>query len=469
MASVLADRTDLSREQALELIAHAGWLAVAPVRRGLLRAADIDPEALPDAALALLREGLGLPDWPRLLVADPDPARREKLASCPGLPPEVAARLAADPRLDVVAELAGYGTPDPATAALLAAHPHAEVRRSAAANEALPPALLTALLTGDGLPAPTVCPVCEEDPRLRWNDPYLRGGAACDGSHESALDEIRRAALENPSTPAEDVARFAGDPSMLVRWAVAARPGLPPRVYAELAHDPVPGVLWNLAGNPGIGEAPIRVLSTSRDPEVVRALTRNPGVPLDVLTRLAGAMRAGPDPLPRIAAATEAEVRVLAASAEAGVRALVARRRDLPPGVRDALAADPDAKVAKAVAAHPGLGEDRLRAMAARHGVQVLAQVAANPEALSALLEDLVRHDPPVPRVLRTVAEHPNATAPALRVCLTDPKARRHAAAHPALCAQDLPGLLDDPDWQVVEAAAAHPALPPAVMRESMP
>lgn len=472
VASVLADRTDLSREQALELVAHDGSLAVAPVRRGLLRAADIDPEARPDAALALLGEGLGLPDWPRLLVADPDPARRERLAGCPGLPPQVAARLAADPRLDVVAELALYGTPDPATAALLAAHPHAEVRRSAAANEALPPALLSALLTGEGppaLPAPTVCLVCEEEPRLRWNDPYLRGGSACDGSHESTLDEIRRAALGNPSTPAEDVARFAGDPSMLLRRAVAARPGLPPRVYAELAHDPLPGVLWNLAANPGIGEAPIRALSASRDPEVVCALIRNPGVPLDVLTRLAGAMRAAPDPLPRIAAATEAEVRALAASADAGVRALVARRRDLPPGVRDALAADPDAKVAKAVAAHPGLGEDRLRAMAARHGVQVFAGVAANPDAPSALLADLVRHDPPVPRVLRTVAAHPNATAPALRVCLTDPKARRHAAAHPALCARDLPGLLDDPDWRVAEAAAAHPALPAAVMRESMP
>ncbi|MGW0394680.1 hypothetical protein ACWDYJ_28100 [Streptomyces sp. NPDC003042] len=69
----------------------------------------------------------------------------------------------------------------------------------------------------------------------------------------------------------------------------------------------------------------------------------------------------------------------------------------------------------------------------------------------------------------RLIAEHPHATGPALRLCLADAKARRYAAAHPALPAAELPGLLDDPDWQVVEAAAAHPSLPLAVMRELMP
>ncbi|MGO4460654.1 hypothetical protein AB4039_25730 [Streptomyces sp. M-16] len=469
VASVLADRADLSREQALTLAAHEGVLAVGPVRRGLLRADDIDPRALPDAALALLDEGLGLPHWPALLVTDPEPGRREKLAACPGLPPEVAARLAADHRLDVVTSLAAHGTPDPATAALLAAHPHAEVRLMTALNEVVPPALLSALLTGEGLPEAAECAVCGTDPELRWYAPYLRGGAACDGSHRSTVQETRQAALANPSTPAGDVARFAGDPSMLLREPVAARAGLPDAVYAELARDPVPGVLWALAGNPGTGEAVIRELAGVRDPEVLARLIRHPRLPLDLLAGPVGRARAGREALPRITAATAAEVDELAASAEVGVRALVARRRDLPPAVRDALAADPDAKVVKAVASHPGLGEDRLRAMAARHGVPVLAQVAANPDAPGALLEELVRHDPPVPGVLRAVARHPNATGPALLGCLPDVKARRHVAAHPALPAGELPRLLDDPDRQVVEAAAAHPALPLAVMRESMP
>ncbi|WP_345205593.1 hypothetical protein [Streptomyces lavendulae] len=467
--SALADRADLSREQALTLAARSGVLAVGPVRRGLLRAEDIDPRALPDAALALLDEGLGLAHWPALLVTDPDPGRRGKLASCPGLPPEVAALLAADRRLDVVTDLAAYGTPDPATAALLAAHPHAEVRLMTALNEAVPPALLSALLTGEGLPPAAECRVCESDPELLWYAPYLRGGAACDGSHRSTVEETRRAALANPSTPAEDVARFADDPSMLLREPVAARAGLPQAVYAELARDPVPGVLWALAGNPGTDEAVIRELARVRDPEVLARLIRHPRLPLDLLAGPVGRARAGSDPLPRIAAATQAEVDDLAASADAGVRAHVARRRDLPPAVREALAADPDAKVVKAVAAHPGLGEDRLRAMAARHGVQVLAQIAASPDAPGALLEELVRHEPPVLGVLRSVARHPNATGPALLGCLGDVKARRHAAAHPAFPASELPRLLDDPDRQVAEAAAAHPALPPTVIRESMP
>ncbi|WP_371680219.1 hypothetical protein [Streptomyces sp. NBC_01276] len=469
--SALSDRADLSREQALALAAHRGILAVGPVRRGVLRADDIDPRALPDAALALLDEGLGLPHWPALLVTDTDSDRRRKLAFCPGLPPEVAALLAADHQLDVVSGLALYGTPDPATAALLAAHPHAEVRLMTALNEneAVPPALLSALLTGEGLPPASECSVCEKDPELRWWQPYVRSGAACDGSHRSTVQDTRQAALANPSTPADDVARFAGDPSMLLRERVAARAGLPQRVYAELARDPMPGVLWALAGNPGTGEAVIRELAGVRDPEVLSRLIRHPRLPLDLLAGPVGRARAGREPLPRIAAATEAEVDRLAASAEAGVRALVARRRDLPPAVRDALAADPDAKVVKAVASHPGLGEDRLRAMAARHGVAVLAQVAANPDAPGALLEELVRHDPPVLGVLRAVARHPNATGPALLGCLADVRARRHAAAHPALPARELPRLLDDPDWQVVEAAAAHPALPLAVMRDSMP
>ncbi|MET8749943.1 hypothetical protein ABZW32_07620 [Streptomyces sp. NPDC004667] len=469
VASVLIDRTDLSREQALTLVAHEEVRAVGPVRRGLLRADDIDPRARPDAALALLDEGLGLPHWPGLLVTDPDPGRRDKLASCPGLPPEVAARLAADHQLDVVTSLAAYGTPDPATAALLAAHPHAEVRLFTAFNEAVPPAVLSALLTGEGLPPAAECTVCEKDPELRWYAPYVRGGADCDGSHRSTVRATRRAALENPSTPAGDVARFAGDPSMLLREPVAARAGLPDAVYAGLARDPVPGVLWALAGNPGTGEAVIRELAAGRDPEVLARLIRHPRLPLDVLAGLAARARAGRETLPRIAAATAAEVDELAASPEAGVRALVARRRDLPPAVRDALAADPDAKVVKAVASHPGLGEHRLRAMAARHGVHVLAQVAANPDAPGALLEELVRHDPPVLGVLRAVARHPNATGPALLGCLADVRSRRHVAAHPALPAGELARLLDDPDGQVVEAAAAHPALPLAVMRESMP
>ncbi|MFJ3879029.1 hypothetical protein ACIPW5_16355 [Streptomyces sp. NPDC090077] len=469
----LEDRGDLSREQVLALAGCDRATAAALARRGLLDAADVDPGAGPKAALALLDAGRGLPGWPRLLARHPDPAVREELAACPGLPPGVTALLAADPDLGVVTELAGWGSPDPESAAALAAHPHAGVRRAAAANPATPPELLAALLTGKGLPPAAACEVCDREPVPFGHDPHcprtdcdLPAGAACDGSHQSTVHDTRWAALDNPATPAEAAARFADDPSPLLRAAVARRAGLPPAVYARLARDEVPGVRWDAAANPALGEALVRELATTGEPEVLRGLARHPRLPLDLLTALAGGLRAGPEPLPRIASATAAEVEELAGSAHPGVRMLVAQRRDLPPGVRDALAADPDQKVAGAVAAHPGLAPDLLRAMAARHGVRVLAQVAANPGAPPDLLEELVRHDPPPVRVLRAVAVHPRATAAALHACLADPKARVRAAAHPALAPADLRSLLEDPAYGVASAAAAHPSLPAALVRE---
>jgi uncharacterized protein (DUF2336 family) len=163
------------------------------------------------------------------------------------------------------------------------------------------------------------------------------------------------------------------------------------------------------------------------------------------------------------------EVEDLAKSPSPAVRMLLAQRRDLPDGIRDALAADPDAKVVKSIAGHPGLSEARLRTMVDRHGARVLAKVAANPDATPALLEDLAQHQPPVQKALREVARHRNATAPALLACLADKRARPIAAGHPALPPPVIVELLTDTDWQVVEAAAANPSLPPAVMSDLVP
>ncbi|MEV6680069.1 hypothetical protein AB0N09_24860 [Streptomyces erythrochromogenes] len=148
----------------------------------------------------------------------------------------------------------------------------------------------------------------------------------------------------------------------------------------------------------------------------------------------------------------------------------MAHRHDLPPELRDRLAADPDASVAKAVAPHPGLSPERLRAMVARHGRQVLARVAANPDAPGDLLAELARHEPSARRALREIASHPNATAEALLPCVAGGgRSRVRAAAHPALPAAVVAGLLDDPKPEVVEAAAKNPSLPPAVMARRLP
>ncbi len=470
----LAGREDLSRAQTVMLArrdeATAVWLAYG----GRLTAADVDPATQPGAALALLENGAGSPEWARLLVARPDADHRQKLAACPGLPPDVVDGLAVDPDVRVVAELALWTTAD--TAARLARHPYAEVRSAVAANERTPPDVLAMLLTGDGIPPARWCLVCDRETTPFVHDPHCRRpactlwpGAACDGTHQSTVHELTDRALGNPATPSEALAGFADHASMPLRRRLAARPDLPPSVCERLARDPSPGVRAELAGNPVLDEKLIRVLAADPDQQVRRSVAFHPGVPLDVLGSLAGPARIGPTMLPRIAGASPAEVEELARSPHAAVRMLVAERRDLPAGIRDELAADPDAKVLKAIAGHPGLSEDRLRAMVDRHGVRVVTGVAANPDAPPSLLEDLTRHEPPVRKVLGEVARHRAATPGALLMCLADERARRAAAGHPALPPRVVAGLLEDDDWRVVEAAAANPSLPLAVMARLVP
>ena len=148
---------------------------------------------------------------------------------------------------------------------------------------------------------------------------------------------------------------------------------------------------------------------------------------------------------------------------------LLAHRRDLPPEIRDALADDPDAKVVKSIAPHPGLSEAQLRAMVDAPRARVLAKVAANPDATAQLLQDLALHRPPVRKAFREIARHPSAMAVALLACLNDRQARPLAARHPALPPSAIVELLNDEGWEVVEAAAANPSLPLTVMRELIP
>ncbi|WP_329389018.1 hypothetical protein OG625_35045 [Streptomyces sp. NBC_01351] len=472
LVDTLAGRGDLGPAQVRVLAAHHEDTAVRLAYGGTLTAADVDPAAQPYAAIALLDEGRGRPDWACGLAANPDPHIRWKLASCPELSPDAVERLASDPDVEVVAELALWTTAP--VAARLARHPHAEVRCAAAYNEATPPDALAALVTGAGLPSATSCLVCDTKDIPFTHDPYcpdpdcvLRAGAACDGSHASTVHGTWERALRNPATPPDAAVSLSDAPSMLLRWALAERTDLPQHVYARLARDPMPGVREAVAGNPAIGEELVRTLAADAPHAELRLLARHPRLPLDVLVRLAGATRIGTVLLPRIASATVEELEELAAAADPSVRKLVAERHDLPAGVRDALADDPDAAVVKAVAPHPGLSEGQLRGMVARHGVRVLARVAANPDASGALLAELARHEPPVRRAMREIAAHPNATSEALLPCLAaEERARRGAAAHPALAVPVLTGLLDDADPDAAQAAAGNPALPPSVMED---
>lgn len=455
LARELAFRPHLGRARAALLAERSEGASIFLAQTDALDPADVDPVSQPQAALALLHAGTGPPEWAVRFAADPVPERREQLAGCPGLPPEVEATLAADPHLPVVVELALW-TRTAELLARLAAHPCIDVRSAVADNWATPPAVLAALATGAGLPPATYCLTCATGP--------VAGVADFARAHAEAVAWMRDRLAGNPATPVEAVAGLVDDPSMTVRSTLARRRDLPPAVCRRLAEDPMPGVRAVLAGNPVIGVDLIRQLATCRMYDVQRSLAHHPDVPLDVLTYLAGRTKIGPNLLPRIAAATPAEIEQLAASAEPVIRMLVAHHPRLPAAARDRLAADADAKVLKSIAADPGLTEDQLRDLVARHGIRVLVKVATNPGATAALLTDLVHHLPPVQKVFRTVARHPHATAPALVRCLDDFDARSIAARHPALPPELIVELLDDPRGDVAEAAAANPALPVTVM-----
>ncbi|MER7755853.1 hypothetical protein [Kitasatospora sp. NPDC097643] len=409
LADALAERTDLTRAQVRALADRFDSAAIWLAYSGGLRAADVDPVARPLVALALLEEGRGDPAWARLFVPDEpgDTAEvRVRLASCPALPADVADLLAADRIGEVAAELA-FHTERTDLLRRLAAHPDPEVRRAVAGNEATPPEVLAALL-------------------------------------DDAV-EVRQLALGNPATPGEAAARFVGDPELPLRERLATHPGLPDEAYRYLAEDPAPWVRGNLAENPAVGTPLLHRLALDDGHDIRRRIAHHPHVPLDLLSRIATTVRIGPTLLPRIATATPAELADLASSLRPRVRMLVAQHRGLPAPVRDRLAADPDAKVVRSIAPHPGLSPTQLATMVERFGAQVAVGVAANPGAPADLLERLATAQAPAVRALRAIARHPHATPAALAVCL--------ASADP----------------RVSEAAAANPALPPAAMVALIP
>ncbi|RKE18108.1 hypothetical protein [Streptomyces sp. TLI_171] len=470
VAWALAERTDLTEQQIPVLAERTRTAADDFVADGRLVAEQVDPARQPHAALALLRARQAPVEWAELLIERPELWR--ELAQCPDLPAEPVRRMLADADPEVLAELAECTT-DPETAAALAAHPSEQVRQALGFNPAAPSDVLADLI--NDRPPLGSCDTCRRH-AVPWRHPAdcpdpdcdLPAGAACDGSHQYARHSILQAVLGHPAAPVADAVRHLDDPSPFLRAQLAERPDLHQDAYRRLAADQNLWVLAALAENPAVGQDLVRRLAAHPHEHVQRAAACHPGVPLDVLDRLAATGRLGNDPLPRIDAADEAELALLAASANPELRRLTALRRDLPAPVRDLLAADPVAKVAAAVAARPGLGEARLRAVHARHGRLAAPGIAANPEAPAGLLRELVAGDHNV-ATLRALAAHPAADATVLTACLRDKRARRQAAAHPALPVERLRELLDDPDRVTAAAAAANPALPVTDLLRLMP
>lgn len=203
-----------------------------------------------------------------------------------------------------------------------------------------------------------------------------------------------------------------------------------PATQEQLAADPSPWVRADLAIEAATAEPVLRFLADDEHTHVRQCLARNPAIPLDLLIRLVQTTKVGPVLLPRVAIATDDEVRALAASPSARVRALAAQRTALPADVFQRLVADPDVRVARAIAPHLALAPDQLRHLAATHGPGIFRRLATNPNCDPDLL-DLMARTATARRTYVEIARHPNTRGDTLVRCLADDLAHRWAVQHP--------------------------------------
>ncbi|MFI1658939.1 hypothetical protein ACH4ZU_29145 [Streptomyces sp. NPDC020472] len=422
------------------------------VRRGLVPWSDV-PEGHPGRALDAVLGGVApLAVWWEA-ATDPDAEVRQEVAYEFEAPAEVLAALADDADPKVVKIAAENSCLPPALLPRLARHPSTVVREAVARNENAPAGLLAELLADGGHPAPTRCGACH------------RREAAC-ADHEPGVRRVRLAAACHPAVPTAGLAAFLDAPEVWTVTTFAARPDLPSGFLDRLAEHPAADVRAVVAAHPAVREALLRTLASDLDPEVRRAVAENPAVPLDLLVAVAAHERLPGERVPRVETATDAELRSLAASRVAQVRALVAHRTRLPGDLAEQLAADPDPGVARRIAGRPETAPGKLAELVERHGPAVFGPVARHPACPAALLRRMAAHPAVGRRVLRDIARHPAAPVETLLLCLTAeaPDVRRYAAAHPALPAPVLESLLGGPDGALAGAAAENPALPVTLM-----
>jgi len=432
LSDALARRADLTTSQAQALFERRGTNVVWPLLGNRLLSGISSDD--PWVGLAALEHPGADPGWiPRIARGENAVARSELATSFP-LPPDIARLLAEDAELDVVTSVARcQPSLPPDLVDELARHPHAAVRSALAGNEDLSPVVLRSLFDS----SPEACYACAGEPDRqthRW----------CDGGHQGAILDIRLALADNPATPPDALTEVDPD-DFFFAWALAKRADLPHEVYALLACHPVPGARWALASNPAAIHLARRLLADDPSREMKRMVALNPEVPVDLLVELAPQTRVGPTAVPRVLAATEAELRALADSPVAQVRRLAAARPDLPADLARRFVHDPDPGVAKWAAAHPVVTQEQLRFLASRHGHPLFTRIARNP------------HCPP--DLANTIVTDPKAPL----------KARYRAAEHPGLETKSIVDLLVDPDGKVAEAAAANPSLPVTEMMRLLP
>ncbi|WP_434442151.1 hypothetical protein [Lentzea sp. E54] len=414
----LASRADLSTGHVHALLSHGDPSVVHQLlSTHRVRPADV-PLTTEPVALALTGHPGADPAVARVLAFHPDPAIRRQLPErAHHLPADVIERLAGDDDPEVVAELVTFHALPPALALAVSRHPAAGVRHAVAASPHTPAPVLVAL---------------------------------------SADDSLARELASNPATPplvAADLLRHHAS-----RYFLASRTDLPVEVYERLASEIEPGILSELAANPAVPAAVLRHLTGTR------ALLRNPAIPLDLLVELAPAARIGTEVVPRVAAASAAELRTLAGSPVTQVRMMVAARADLPLDLVQSLVLDDDPGVAAAVVTNPLVSVTQLWELVSRHGARLYPRVARNPSCPPELLHHMALAVSSAEQTYRAIARHPAARGETLSLCLEDAQARHLAAAHPHLPVETIVEFLGSEF--TAGPAAANPSLPVAVMED---
>jgi hypothetical protein len=330
-----------------------------------------------------------------------------------------------------------------------------------ACNPALPQRLAPALAAlGDEA---VIAELTDRGLIINRNRPCSATSADADTDFsDTAIDVLR-----DPDTAVETVAAAADSPDPSDRAVAAGRPGMVPEILQRLADDPAMFVRVEIAGNPTTPTPILRTLANDRDAPVRRAVALNPAVPLEVLFALAPRLRLNlRGGVPRIEAATQAELRRLARSRTAQVRALAASRSDLTNDLRKLLLTDSDAGVVKLLAGHPDVDADDLRLLVARSGPRVYSAVARNSNCPPELLHTMARNARLAEKCLREIARHRSAEPRTLLLCLENHRARPIAAAHPHLPPHVLRGLVYDERASVACNAAGNPSLPVEAMQE---
>ncbi|MFC3896883.1 hypothetical protein ACFOWZ_35860 [Lentzea rhizosphaerae] len=401
----LARRADLEPHHVRALLAKDdSAVTCALLEKGWVAPADV-PTSNPLVALVVTAHPDADPDLARRLSSHPD-ARFWLPEQAHHLPADVVERLACDEDDQVVAQLVRFHALPAPLADELSRHPSPEVRKALAASPHTPPRTLARLM------------------------------------------DFARELASNPATPPPIAAGLVHHHD--ARYWLAARTDLPPHVYEELAAEVEPGILTQLAANPAV---PVEVL---RQLTGTPALLRNPALPLDLVVHMAGAARIGL--LPRVASASEEELRTLA-GATAPARMLVACREDLPLDLFQDLVLDPG--VAQAIVTNPLVTVDQLTQLVERHGPPLYARAALNPLCPPELLHHMASRASSE-ETYRAIARHPRTSGETLLLCLGDAQARYAAASHPNLPVETIVALL----WSefTASAAAANPSLPVHVM-----